>query len=192
MDRQKIASVVESLLFVSGDPVLIARLAGVIGISEEDVEKAIDALQETYVQNHRGLFLIRKEGSVLLASHPDYAPFVEGLVRSEREGNLSRSAIETLSIVAYRGPIGRADIDAIRGVNSSLTLRNLLLRGLIERRGNPDDSRGYLYSPSFALLETLGVADCADLPDYENLSKDERLFAVVPEGDRVSVKEKTL
>jgi segregation and condensation protein B len=192
MDTHTLASIVESLLFVSGDPISVARLAGVVEVSEEDIEKAIVALTESYEQNRRGLFLLRKEGDVLLTSHPDHASFVERLVRSEREGNLSRSAIETLSIVAYRGPVGRADIEAIRGVNSTMTLRGLLLRGLVERRGNPDDARGYLYSPSFSFLETLGLSDRSELPDYESLSKDERLSILASEENSAYVETKSV
>lgn len=186
METKKIASMVESLLFVSGDPISIARLSSILEVSEEDIGKAIDMLDASYGEGARGLTLIGKDGEVLLASHPDNAPFVERLVKSEREGGLSKSALETLSIVSYRGPVSRADIEAIRGVNSTQTLRNLVLRGLVERRGNPDDARGYLYSVSFAFLETIGISQCRDLPDFENLSKDERLATVVPifeEGD---------
>jgi len=178
MDTKKIASVIDSLLFVSGDPVSVARLSSILEISEEEVGKAIDALDEVYKKNDRGLELVGKDGSVLLASRSEYAPFVERLVRSEREGALSKASLETLSIVAYRGPVGRADIEAIRGVNSTMTLKNLLLRGLIERRGNPDDARGYLYSISFDFLQTLGLHDRSELPEYESLSKDERLSVV--------------
>lgn len=183
MNIQKIASIVEALLFVSGDPVSVSRLAEVIDISEGELDAALELLGKSYEEDSRGLFLIRKDSDVLLTSHPDSALFVERFVRNEREGALSRAALETLSIVAYRSPIGRADIDSIRGVNSTMTLRSLLLRGLIERRGNPDDTRGYLYSPSLAFLETLGLANCSELPDFDHLSKDERLSTLVSDVD---------
>ncbi len=181
MNTQKIASIAESLLFVSGDPVSVAKLADTAEVSVESMEEALDFLKKTYDAGERGIFLVRKDGEVMLTSHPDCATFVERLVRSEREGTLSRAALETLSIVAYRGPIGRADIDAIRGVNSTMTLRNLLLRGLIERRGNPDDARGYVYAPSILFLESLGLSNRSELPDFDRLSKDERLSAAIPD-----------
>lgn len=174
------SSIIESLLFVSGDPVSIARLSSILETSEEDIGKAIDMLNASYQEDARGLTLISKDGEVVLASRPDNAPFVEQLVKSEREGSLSKSALETLSIISYRGPVSRTDIETIRGVNSTQTLRNLVLRGLVERRGNPDDARGYLYSVSFAFLESIGLSQCRDLPDFESLSRDERLSAVVP------------
>ncbi len=182
MDTHKIASIIESMLFVSGDPVSIDRLTRVLDVPREEVGKAIDFLQTSYERDERGLVLLGKDGSVLLATRPEYASILERFVAGEREGALSRAALETLSIVAYRGPIGRADIEAIRGVNSTITLRNLLLRGLIERNGNPDDARGFLYSTSFSFLETLGLRESAELPEYEILSKDERLSPVSSEN----------
>lgn len=190
MNTEKLASVIESLLFVSGDPISVAQLARVAEVPEETVEEALNMLEASLFKEHRGLFLIRKDCDVLLTSHPDHVMFVERLIRSEREIALSRAALETLSIVAYRGPIGRADVDSIRGVNSTMTLRNLLLRGLIERQDHPDDARGALYSPSLAFLETLGLSNRSELPDFENLSKDDRLASVVSEvgdlGERVT------
>ncbi len=183
MDTKKIASIIESLLFVSGDPIAIARLSDILEISEAEVGKAVDVLEASYREENRGLTLIGKDGSLLLATRPDHAPFVERFVKSEREGTLSKPALETLSIICYRGPIGRADIEAIRGVNSSVILRNLLLRGLIDRRGNPDDARGYLYSTSFALLEALGISSASELPEYEALSKDGRLSDIFEEKE---------
>ncbi len=197
MNTEELASIIESLLFVSGDPLSVARLARIAEVSEEETEQALNALEESMFKERRGLFLIRKDGGVLLASHPNYAAFVERLVRSERESVLSRAALETLSIVAYRGPIGRADIDSIRGVNSTMTLRNLLLRGLIERQDNPNDTRSSLYSPSFAFLEMLGLSSRSDLPDFGNLSKDERLTTIsavsgIGEFEGQAMKEKNI
>lgn len=197
MNTEKLASVIESLLFVSGDPVSVAQLARVAEVSEEVVEEALNALEHSLLEEHRGVFLIRKDHDVLLTSHPDHAMFVERLIRNERESALSRAALETLSIVAYRGPIGRADVDSIRGVNSTMTLRNLLLRGLIERQDNPNDTRSSLYSPSFAFLEMLGLSSRSDLPDFGNLSKDERLTTIsavsgIGEFEGQAMKEKNI
>lgn len=191
METQELSAVIESILFVSGEPVSLTRLADVAEVSKEDVGKAIDMLDETYANNGRGLMLIGKDEKALLATRPDYASFVERFVKSEREEALSKSALETLAIVAYRGPMCRADIEAIRGVNSALSLRNLLVRGLVDRGGNQDDVRGYLYSASFSLLESLGISDISELPEYENFSKDSRLEVVASEHADDITKEKT-
>ena len=92
--------------------------------------------------------------------------------------SLSKAALEVLAVIAYRGPIARAEIEAVRGVNCSVTVRNLLMRGLIDRYENADDSRGYLYSVSFPFLRELGLSSVAELPDYETLTHDERLLSV--------------
>ena len=86
--------------------------------------------------------------------------------------------MEVVSIIAYRGPISKTEIESIRGVNCSYTLRNLLLRGLIERSDNPRDGRGYVYSITFEFLKKLGVEDVKKLPDHDILSKDERINSI--------------
>jgi len=87
--------------------------------------------------------------------------------------------LEVLSIVAYRGPISRMDVEAIRGVNCSFTLRSLLMRGLLERIDNPADNRSYLYKISFDFLKKMGVESVEKLPDFENLSKDDRIDSII-------------
>jgi segregation and condensation protein B len=87
--------------------------------------------------------------------------------------------LEVISIVAYRGPITRSEIEAIRGVNSSYTVRSLMLRGLMERIENPNDSRGYLYKISFDFLKKLGIDSVERLPEFETLSKDSRIDSII-------------
>jgi segregation and condensation protein B len=101
------------------------------------------------------------------------------LVKSELQDSLSNAAMEVVSIVAYRGPVSKTEIEAIRGVNCAYTLRNLLLRGLIERSDNPNDSRGYVYSISFDFLKKLGIEDVKKLPEYGILSVDERINSII-------------
>ena len=178
---KNIKSVLESLLFVGGESISVVKLAGILKCKKEEIEKQIEEMMKDYKNRNSGIFLIRKEGKVQMITNPDNALFVDDLIKGELQGNLSKSALEVLSIIAYRGPIGRANIEAIRGVNSSFLIRNLLLRGLIEKMENPDDSRGYLYKISFDFMKKIGISTLEELPDYENLSKDERLKIVVPE-----------
>jgi segregation and condensation protein B len=93
--------------------------------------------------------------------------------------SLSKAALEVLAVIAYRGPIARAEIEAIRGVNCSVTLRNLLMRALIERKENETDARGYLYSISFQFLKSLGLQSITELPEYTSLMHDERVLVVL-------------
>ncbi|MDO8529588.1 MAG: SMC-Scp complex subunit ScpB [bacterium] len=175
MDLDKLKSIIESLLFLSGEPVKISKLAKIIEVSKEDVENALMLLTADYSSQKRGIAIIRKEGEVQMATNPDNAAFADKIIKSDLQEALSGSSLEILSIVAYRGPISRTEIEAIRGVNSTYALRNLLMRGLIERIDNPKDLRGYIYKISFEFLKKLGIDNINKLPDYESLSKDERI-----------------
>jgi len=179
MEIEKIKSAIESILFMSGEAVEISRIMKVIEVSKEEIENAIIMLQNEYVARKSGLAILRKEDAVQMATSPENATLLNQLVKSEIQENLSKSALEVLAIVAYRGPITRVEIEAIRGVNCSFTLRSLLMRSLVERIGNPKDSRGYLYKISFDFLKKLGVDSVSKLPDFENLSKDERIDSVI-------------
>lgn len=169
-------SALEALLFVSGEPLSLARIEKILRFSEGDVRAAANQLREKYIADETsGLMLVEHDRRLMLATKLQNAPYLEALSKSAFQESLSKVALEVLSIIAYRAPITRAEIDSIRGVNCSFTLRNLLLRDLIERSGNPEDSRGYIYRPSFKFLQTLGLSGVQELPDYETLSQDERL-----------------
>lgn len=183
MAREYPIAIMESLLFISGEPIAFGRLAKILNISEDEVLGSVQVLAEKYTADVQcGLQLIVKDDKVELATKPASAPFVEALTKSALQENLSKTALEVLSIIAYRAPITRAEIESIRGVNCSFTLRNLLLRDLIEREGNPADARGYVYLPTFRFLESLGLRHINELPDYVTLSQDERLKTTLEEG----------
>lgn len=181
MEQEKIISAIESILFVSGEPIKLARLVKVLSLELSDVENGLKSLQEKYAHPQSGLTLIRKGDEVQLASSPENSQFVEQLMKSELQDSLSAAALEVVSIIAYRGPISKSEIEAIRGVNCNYTLRGLLLRGLIERGDNPRDNRGYVYGISFEFLKKLGLDDVKKLPNYATLSVDERINSMVGE-----------
>ena len=179
VEIEKIKSAIESLLFISGEPMKIAKLAKLIEVSKGDIENALMVLAGDYSAQNRGIAIIRKEDEAQMATSPDNASFVDKVVKSDLQETLSNASLEVLSIVAYRGPISRTEIEAIRGVNCTYTLRNLLMRGLVERIDNPKDLRGYVYKISFEFLKKLGIDDVKKLPDFENLNKDERIESVI-------------
>ena len=179
MEPEKLKSIIESLLFLSGEPLKLSKISKVAGVSKAESENAILALQNDYALGKRGLIILKKEDEFQLATNPENAPFIDQLVKSEMQEALSRAALEVLSIVAYRGPITRSEIEAVRGVNSSYTVRSLMLRGLLERIENPSDSRGYLYKISFDFLKKMGIDSVEKLPDFEILSKDERIDSII-------------
>jgi segregation and condensation protein B len=179
MEKDKLISVIESILFVSGEPVKKPKLIKILSVEIESLEEALQAISEKYQSMQSGLKLLLKGDEIQLVSNPENAEFVEGLVKSELQDSLSNAAMEVVSIIAYRGPISKTEIEAIRGVNCAYTLRNLLLRGLIERNDNPNDSRGYVYAITFDFLKKLGIEDVKKLPEYDILSVDERINSII-------------
>lgn len=182
MSSSSYISALESLLFVSGEPTTFSRLGKILGLSLEEIGTLIEALGKKYEADaSSGLMLVCDDTTVMLATESDNASYVEALTKSTLQENLSKAALEVLAIIAYRAPVSRSEVDAIRGVNCSFTLRNLLLRDLISREGNPSDSRGYLYRPTLRFLRFLGIGQVSDLPDFTTLSEDERLRMILEE-----------
>lgn len=174
MDTAKLKSILESLLFISGEPIKISRLAKICNTGKNEIEEALGTIEKDCEEKKRGLRIVRKADSVQLATSPENAEYVNRLVSGEISSELSKSALETLSIIAYRDPVTRAQVEAIRGVDCSYVLRSLLVRGLVERRETAD-IRGYLYEISFDFLKTIGIQDVEKLPEWENLSKNEKV-----------------
>ena len=179
MEISRLKSIIESLLFLSGEPLKTAKIAKICKSSKSEVEKAVKMLQEEYALSQRGIVLIKKEDEVQLSTNPENFSYADQLVKSEMQENLSRAALEVLSIVAYRGPITRAEIESIRGVNCTFTLRSLMMRGLLERIENPKDGRGYLYKISFEFLKKLGITNINKLPNYQELNQDPRIASII-------------
>ena len=170
-----IESVIESLLFISGEPMNFKKLAKIIAVKESDIKLSAEKLSVEYSKLDRGLKIIVKDGRVQMVTSGENSLFVEKYLKADIEGELSRAALEVISIVAYRGPISRAEIEEIRGVNCSFTLRHLAIRGLVERISNPNDARAYLYRISFDFLKKLGIEKAEDLPKYNEL-REKKIF----------------
>lgn len=179
MDQQKLKSIIESLLFMSGEPLSVSRIVKITGAKKPEIENAVMVLAGENSAQKRGLSIIKKDGQIQMATSPENYSYVQALTKSELQELLSPVSLEVLSIIAYRGPINRSGIEFIRGVNCSYTIRNLLMRGLVERKENPKDNREYIYSVSFEFLKKLGIDDMRKLPDYEELSKDERISFII-------------
>ncbi len=173
-------SKIESLLFISAKPMSARELSGIFKKEEDEVKKAGDELVDTYKNDKRGIQIVKIGSKYQMVSSPENANFVQEFIKDETTGELSRPSLETLTIIAYRGPIAKLDLDRIRGVNCSLILRNLLLRGLVESR--EDKERGEtFFTVSFDFLRFLGINNVSELPDYEKLSKDETIDNVLEE-----------
>ncbi|MEK7610435.1 MAG: SMC-Scp complex subunit ScpB [Patescibacteria group bacterium] len=160
---------IEAILFWRSEPVTISWLAKALGISADETQHHLDELEK--IMSDRGVVLMRQDDQVMLATAPLAAELVKRLTTEELSTELSRAALETLTIVLYDGPIGRPQIDYIRGVNSSFTLRQLLIRGLVERYTDPQDNRVFLYRPTISLLADLGITKIENLPDYQSVKE---------------------
>lgn len=156
---------IESLLFWKAEPLPIKNLAELFGVGESEIVTALETLKERLAG--RGICLIQKDKSVAFGSIPELGPLIQKISKEELNRNLGRASLEALAIVLYLGPISKTEIDYIRGVNSSFILRNLLVRGLVEKIPDPKDARRLLYRPSFDLLGHLGITDISELPEYQ-------------------------
>lgn len=163
----KLISELEALLFIYGEPIEIKKLAKILGLKEPEIKDGLVSLEEELKKEGRGLMLIQDKDKVQLATKPEFAKLLEDITKQEFTEALTPAALETLSIVIYAGPITRADLEYIRGVNSSFTLRALLMRGLVEREVDPKRANAYIYSVSFDLLRHLGLSKNSDLPEYQ-------------------------
>ncbi|MGC9333922.1 MAG: SMC-Scp complex subunit ScpB [Anaerolineae bacterium] len=154
---------IECLLFVANEPVLIERLASVLGTAVDQVEQTISSLAQEYVQ--RGIRLQHKGRRVQLVTAPEAADLVRTFLGLELTGRLSPAALETLAIVAYRQPVTRAEIEAVRGVSSDSVLRTLLHRGLVEEQGRLEQvGRPIIYGTTFEFLQQFGLTSLEELP----------------------------
>jgi len=158
-----LASLVESLLFVAEGPVTLEQLAHALEADAGQVQQALNELAGRY--NGRGLRLQWQGEQVQLVSAPEAAPHIERFLGLESSGKLSTAALETLAIIAYRQPVTRAQIEAVRGVSCDGVLRTLLHRGLIEPVGRLEQvGRPILYGTTFEFLRYFGLRDLSELP----------------------------
>jgi segregation and condensation protein B len=169
-----ISQQIEAILFWKAEPVSVKKLASLLNTDELSIHKGIETLKTAL--GGRGITLVRTDTEVTLGTAKEFAPLIEQLTKEERVRDLGKAGLETLSIVLYQGPISRADVDYIRGVNSQFIIRNLLVRGLVERVDNPSDTRSYLYTSSIALLSHLGLSSLVELPEYDSVRKDIEFF----------------
>lgn len=168
---------IEAILFWKGDPISISGLSKITGASKEEISIATEELRNDL--KSRGIILIEHDNEFTLGTNPESSRLIETVRTEELSKDLGKAGLETLSIILYQGPIKRSEIDYIRGVNSNFILRNLLIRGLIERKVESregQDSRAPVYSPSIELLKFLGISKVSELDDYENVRQSIKDF----------------
>jgi segregation and condensation protein B len=164
-------ALIESLLFVADRTVTVQELAEALETDRDEVENALDNLKTSY--QDRGIRLQRKGERLQLVSPPEAGPVIERFLGLEISGKLSPASLETMAIVAYRQPVTRIQVDAIRGVNSDSVLRSLVRRGLLEQVGRAETvGHPILYGVTFDFLEQFGLESLKSLPRWEDLSQE--------------------
>ena len=177
-----VKAVLEALLFVSGEPLSVERCTAILGqVTKSQVQASLRELQQDYQQEGRALQVVQVAGGYRLATKEQFAPWIRRLDKAKAPAKLSRSAVESLAIIAYRQPIVRGEIEKIRGVETSGVLRTLLERKLVRMVGRKDEpGRPIMYGTTKHFLEHFGLKSLADLPPL-------REFKELGEGDQVSL-----
>lgn len=166
----KLEAQIEAILFYKAEPVTVKKLASILNKELSEIKQALIDLEKSL--ENRGLSLIEVNEEVTLVTSRESSEIIESLTREELDRDLGKAGLETLSIILYKGPLSRTEIDYIRGVNSQSILRNLLVRGLIERIENQGDQRGFIYQVSMDFVSHLGLSKVSEIPEYESVRKD--------------------
>ncbi len=165
----KLSSKIEGLLFWKGEPVSVNFLMKVFDVQENEVMDALLELENDLKE--RGIVMLRKNEEVTLGTNHELSELIENMRKEELMKDLSKASMETISIILYSNGSTRSEIDYIRGVNSSFILRNLMVRGLVEKVPHKDDQRKLVYRPTFDLLTYMGIARVEDAPEFEKVNK---------------------
>lgn len=176
----KLSFLIESLLFVSQRPLSARKLASLTAKPLANVRFALDELTSQYTLQNHGIILLQNNDEYQFVTHPNASIVIQAYLSEEVMGELTRPALETLSVIAYRGPVRKSEIEKIRGVNCSLALRNLSIRGLVEEQSehNIDEK---VYALSMTFLRHLGVSNAKELSDYERLHSPDIIEGFISE-----------
>lgn len=169
-------AILEAILLASAEPLSIKRIAEVIGLDEKDAVILVEDLRQEYLQKGRGITIAEIAGGFVLTTRPEYADYVDKLLQPRNKG-LSHAAIETLAIIAYRQPITRAEVEAVRGVKIDRSLETLMERNLIKEVGRREaPGRPILYGTTREFMQYFGLKDLSELPKLELDTSDSGLI----------------
>lgn len=177
MERVKMKSALESMLFVWGEPLEIRTAAAVFETEPQEVEAAFEELQQEYQQRAGGILLQRFGDCFQLCTSPENRAFLERLCNPVKEKKLSRSAMETLAIVAYKQPVTRGEIESVRGVKCGRIMEGLLQKGLIKEMGRSEAiGRPVLFGTTELFLRYIGIESLEELPELESGSVEDHVL----------------
>ena len=174
METKEKISLIEALLFVSGEPVTLAVLKNITDIPEAEIKQLLDNLIAEYRERNSGLHIIEIANGYQIVTDPSYAQWIKKFKSTSTSGKLSMPALETLAIIAYKQPIIKAELEQIRGVNSDGVIKTLLDRRLIKIMGRKEvPGKPLLYGTTREFLQYFGLKDLTDLPTLKELTREE-------------------
>ncbi len=160
-------SIIESLLFVSSKPLSVKDFSKLLDQPAEVIQPALQTLIAG--KQNSGVVILDNNGEYQMATNAENSTVVKNFLNAELREKLTDASVEVLGIIAYRQPISKAEIEAIRGVNSQYSIRHLLMRGLIEKTPSLNDARSFVYQTTTEFLSHMGLNSTADLPEFEKL-----------------------
>lgn len=177
MDDKEIRSVLESILFIAGEPLTIETLQKILDISREETEGHVKELISEYSLKNSGLLIVEVAEGVQMVTNPASAPWVKKLIATAIPTKLSQQSLETLSIIAYKQPIIKSEIEAVRGVNSDGVVKTLLERRLVKILGRKEvPGRPLMYATTKEFLQYFGLKDLSELPTLKDFEETEGLM----------------
>jgi len=185
-----VKSILESLLFVNEKPISIAELSEVIELDKKDIARALEEMAQEYKIRSSGICIVKVAGGYQMFSHPDNEIWIKKMYRQKNKQKLSSASLEALSIIAYKQPITKMEIEAIRGVNIDGVMRHLLKLGLIKTAGRKKViGRPFLYITTRKFLEYFGLNSIKDLPSLEEFSGFDDLSAGHKDSGNAVIRE---
>lgn len=175
---QSLLGRLEAILFVASKPLTMTQLAKALAVDDVLVSDTIDTLVMKYNREESGIHVMTSDNTVQMVTNPIFSDTTENFTKQEILGELTKAQLETLTVVAYRGPVTRPEIEQIRGVNCSVILRTLLVRGLIQEQKR-EDTIMPAFQLSITALRHLGIDSPEQLPEYDTLHRHEYIDHVL-------------
>lgn len=185
--NEKIISQIESLLLVANKELSIKKIAEILGANEIEIQTAAQSLKSKYNSDNSGINLIVNNNKLQLVTNSNNAQIIQEFLKEEEKGELTKPSLETLTIIAYRQPIPKREIEQIRGVNCGLILRNLMIRGLVEAKEDQQKMETN-YSITTDFLKYLGLNEVSQLPGFEKLNSNENLKELLSKKEEADIK----
>jgi len=176
-----LTTTIESILFAAAKPLTLKQIQQYFDLTEEVVVEALEDIAKRYNRETSGIHLLEQEGKVQFVSNSDAAEDVRGFLKKDATSPLTKPSLETLTVIVYKGPITRPELEQIRGVNCGIILRNLLIRGFIEENQDAERLQA-VYTVSMDFMRKLGVTHLEELPEFKELREQLATQMINEEG----------